>query len=204
MWLIAPIQLMQPLSLQCFPAKHILCCTSSGACGSMLYKKIIISIKVLHYEWRPSGDKLLPRERLCIYTLVFSFRLSPSSPVFSAYHSKFLCFFKRVGAHHYPSLTLPPSLPPPPLFSRYFFWGVNTHTKLPSLSSVTAATARQRNTIHDRVVQIGQCFTISHEEGERLRELGSVKKKKKREEKKGKKEVPSCWRKHGSSGWSRN
>lgn len=90
-------------------------------------------------------------------------------------------FFKRVGAPHYPSL-------PPSLFSRYFFWGVNTHTKLPSLSSVTAATARQRNTIHDRVVQIGQCFTISHEEGERLRELGSVKKKKKKGKKrKGKK-----------------
>lgn len=138
------------------------------------------------------------------FTVWFSLSASFSSPVFSAYHSKFLCFFKRVGAQHYPSLptSLPTSLHP--FFSHYFFWGVNTHTKLPSLSSVTAATARQRNTIHDRVVQIGRCFTISHEEGERLCELGSVKKKKKRKEKKGKKEVPCCWRKHGSSGWSRN
>lgn len=140
---------------------------------------------------------MLPDARLCIHSLVFSFRLLPSSPAFSAYHSKFLCFFKRVGAHHYPSL--PPSTSLLPLL---LLRGKHTHTKLPSLSSVTAATARQRNTIHDRVVQIGQCFTISHEEGERLRELGSVEKKKER--RRGKKEVPSCWRKRGSSGWSRN
>lgn len=123
-----------------------------------------------------------------IHIKVLCQSLSPGSIIFLI---PFLIFVFLTGGS--------PSLPPlPPFFSRYLFWGVNTHAKLLSLSSVTAATARQRNTIHDRVVQIAQCFRLPSRtrrgRGE-AREIGWVKKKKKkREGKKKEEEVESCWR----------
>lgn len=88
-------------------------------------------------------------------------------------------------------------------FFFFFFWRVNTHANLLSLSTVTAATARQRNTIHDRVVQIARhsCLPSSQEEGGggEAHEIGWIKKKAK---KKAKEEVVErAERECGNGGW---
>lgn len=57
--------------------------------------------------------------------------------------------FLKGGSPSYPPSLLPLS------FSGFFFRGVNTHTKAPQ-PIICNRCYRQRNTIHDRVVQIAQ------------------------------------------------